>query len=159
MLSIAHLQKSFGDRLAVDDVSFEVRSGETVGLLGPNGAGKTTTLSMMSGISKPVGGSVSFRGQRVHQDANAQHGPSIPYTVATEKMTTAQNVPYNGYAHSLAGMTTQFILLAGIDAGLLLLLARERGIWQRLRAAPLSKAEFLLARTIATALITYSSSR
>ncbi len=109
MLSITHLQKRFGERVAVDDVSFEVRSGETVGLLGPNGA--------------------------------------------TTKMTTAQNVPYNGYAHSFAGMTTQFILLAGIDAGILLLMARERGIWQRLRSAPLSKAEFLLARTIATMLI------
>ncbi len=82
-----------------------------------------------------------------------QHGLNIPYTVATTKMTTAQNVPYNGYAHSFAGMTTQFILLAGIDAGILLLMARERGIWQRLRSAPLSKAEFLLARTIATTLI------
>jgi ABC-2 type transport system permease protein len=82
-----------------------------------------------------------------------QHGLNLPYTVATTKMTTAQNIPYNGYAHSFAGMTTQFILLAGIDAGILLLLARERGIWQRLRSAPLSKAEFLLARTIATTLI------
>jgi ABC-2 type transport system permease protein len=82
-----------------------------------------------------------------------QHGLNLPYTVATTKMTTAQNVPYNGYAHSFAGMTTQFILLAGIDAGILLLMARERGIWQRLRSAPLSKAEFLLARTIATTLI------
>ena len=82
-----------------------------------------------------------------------QHWRNLPYTVATSKMTTAQNVPYNGYAHSFAGMTTQFILLAGIDAGILLLMARERGIWQRLRSAPLSKAEFLLARTIATTLI------
>ena len=50
-------------------------------------------------------------------------------------------------------MTTQFILLAGIDAGIVLLLARERGIWQRLRSAPLSKTEFLLARTLSTGLI------
>ncbi|MEP6884581.1 MAG: ABC transporter permease [Gammaproteobacteria bacterium] len=82
-----------------------------------------------------------------------QHGLSIPYIVATTKVTTAQNIPYNGYAHSFAGMTTQFILLAGIDAGILLLMARERGIWQRLRSAPLSKTQFLLARTIATTLI------
>jgi ABC-2 type transport system ATP-binding protein len=56
--------------VAVDDVSFEVRAGETIGLLGPNGAGKTTTLSMMSGLARPDSGSVSFRGQPVHQDAN-----------------------------------------------------------------------------------------
>ncbi|MGB6310913.1 MAG: ABC transporter permease [Steroidobacteraceae bacterium] len=82
-----------------------------------------------------------------------QRGLSIPYQVAVTKITSAQNVPYNGYAHSFAGMTTQFILLAGIDAGIVLLLARERGIWQRLRSAPLGKAQFLLARIIATALI------
>jgi ABC-2 type transport system ATP-binding protein len=69
MLSISHLQKRFGDRKAVDDVSFEVGAGETVGLLGPNGAGKTTTLSMMCGLARPDGGSVSFQGQTV-QDVN-----------------------------------------------------------------------------------------
>ena len=70
LLSITHLQKRFGDRLAVDDVSFEVRAGETLGLLGPNGAGKTTTLSIMSGLARPDKGSVFFQGQAVHQDAN-----------------------------------------------------------------------------------------
>ena len=70
LLSITHLQKRFGDRIAVDDVSFEVRAGETLGLLGPNGAGKTTTLSIMSGLARPDKGSVFFQGQAVHQDAN-----------------------------------------------------------------------------------------
>jgi len=82
-----------------------------------------------------------------------QRGLSIPYVLATTKVTSAQDVPYNGYAHSFAGMTVQFILFAGIDAGVLLLLTRDRGIWQRLRAAPLQKWQFLLARTFATTLI------
>jgi ABC-2 type transport system permease protein len=82
-----------------------------------------------------------------------QRGLSVPYVVATRAVTSARSVPYNGYAHSFAGMTTQFILLAGIDAGIVLLLARERGIWQRLRSAPLGKAQYLLARIISTALI------
>jgi ABC-2 type transport system permease protein len=85
--------------------------------------------------------------------AGLQRGLSIPYVVATRAVTSARSVPYNGYAHSFAGMTTQFILLAGIDAGIVLLLARERGIWQRLRSAPLGKAQYLLARIISTALI------
>jgi ABC-2 type transport system ATP-binding protein len=70
VLTITHLQKRFGDRIAVDDVSFEVRAGETLGLLGPNGAGKTTTLSIMGGLAQPDQGSVSFQGQAVHQEAN-----------------------------------------------------------------------------------------
>ena len=43
-LSVSHLTKRFGDRTAVDDVSFEVGRGEVFGFLGPNGAGKTTTV-------------------------------------------------------------------------------------------------------------------
>jgi ABC-2 type transport system permease protein len=82
-----------------------------------------------------------------------QGGLRIPYAIATIKVTSPAKIPYNGYAHSFAGMTTQFILFAGIDAGILLLLTRERGIWQRLRSAPLSKTEFLLSRTLATTLI------
>lgn len=47
MLDAAHLSRSFGTRLAVDDVSFRVAPGETYGLLGPNGAGKTTTIRLV----------------------------------------------------------------------------------------------------------------
>ena len=70
MLSVKHLQKRFGERTAVADVSFEIRSGETVGVLGPNGAGKTTTLAMISGLAQPDQGSVSFQGKLVQRDAN-----------------------------------------------------------------------------------------
>ena len=69
MLSINHLRKRFGHRIAVDDVSFDVAMGETVGLLGPNGAGKTTTLSMVSALTQPDGGTVSFKGQLLDQNA------------------------------------------------------------------------------------------
>jgi ABC-2 type transport system permease protein len=82
-----------------------------------------------------------------------QRGLSLPYVIATSRITSSQSTPYNGYAHSFAGMTVQFILFAGIDAGVLLLLTRERGIWQRIRSAPLSKPQFLFARTLATTLI------
>jgi ABC-2 type transport system permease protein len=80
-------------------------------------------------------------------------GLTIPYEVTSTAMAARDGVPYNGYAHSFAGMSVQFILFAGIDAGIVLLLLRQRGLWQRIRAAPLSKGEFLLARTLSTALI------
>jgi ABC-2 type transport system ATP-binding protein len=70
MLAVNHLQKRFGERTAVADVSFEIRSGETLGVLGPNGAGKTTTLAMICGLAQPDQGSVSFQGRLVHRDAN-----------------------------------------------------------------------------------------
>jgi ABC-2 type transport system ATP-binding protein len=52
-----HLTKRFGDRVAVDDVSFEVAAGEVFGFLGPNGAGKTTTVRMLGTLIEPTSGS------------------------------------------------------------------------------------------------------
>jgi ABC-2 type transport system permease protein len=78
---------------------------------------------------------------------------TIPYTVSSTPVTAHDSTPYNSYAHSFAGMAVQFILFAGIDAGVLLLLTRQRGIWQRLRSAPLTRGEFILARALATTLI------
>ncbi|HXC59473.1 MAG TPA: ABC transporter permease, partial [Steroidobacteraceae bacterium] len=85
--------------------------------------------------------------------ASTRVGLTIPYEVTSTAMTARNDVPYNGYAHSFAGMTVQFILFAGIDAGVALLLLRQRGLWQRIRAAPLGKGEFMLARMLSTALI------
>jgi ABC-2 type transport system ATP-binding protein len=65
MLSLAHLIKKFGDRSALNDVSFDVAKGQTLGLLGPNGAGKTTTLSIMSGLLQQGSGTITFDGREV----------------------------------------------------------------------------------------------
>ena len=59
------LTRRFGDLLAVDDLSLEVREGEVFGLLGPNGAGKTTCISMMCGLLAPDSGRTLIRGQPV----------------------------------------------------------------------------------------------
>jgi ABC-2 type transport system ATP-binding protein len=71
MLQVDRLSKRYGERLAVNAISFSIAQGETVGLLGPNGAGKTTAIAMISGISKPDGGEVSLGGMSLAQDANA----------------------------------------------------------------------------------------
>ena len=63
MLKVERLEKSFGDRVAVNDVSFHIEEGETYGLLGPNGAGKTTTISMIAGLLSADGGSVVVGGE------------------------------------------------------------------------------------------------
>jgi ABC-2 type transport system ATP-binding protein len=59
------LKKIFGNITAVDEVSFEVESGEIYGFLGPNGAGKTTTLRMLTGILKPTSGEAEILGMNV----------------------------------------------------------------------------------------------
>ena len=64
-LLVRDLNKSFRYRKVVDNVSFEVRSGQVVGLLGPNGAGKTTSFYMVVGIAKPDSGAIFFDDQDI----------------------------------------------------------------------------------------------
>jgi ABC-2 type transport system ATP-binding protein len=62
VIRVSHLSRRFGSRLALDDVSFEVASGEVVGFLGPNGAGKTTALRVLAGYLPATSGSVQVAG-------------------------------------------------------------------------------------------------
>jgi linearmycin/streptolysin S transport system ATP-binding protein len=71
MLQVDRLSKRYGDRVAVNAISFSIAQGETVGLLGPNGAGKTTAIAMISGISRPDSGEVSLGGLSLAQNAKA----------------------------------------------------------------------------------------
>lgn len=64
-LEARHLQKSYGSRTVVHDVSIAVQKGEVVGLLGPNGAGKTTSFYMIVGLVRADGGSITIDGQSV----------------------------------------------------------------------------------------------
>ncbi len=61
-LSVRRLCKAYGETIAVDGISFEVRHNEIVGLLGPNGAGKTTTISMVLGVLSPDTGEIAVEG-------------------------------------------------------------------------------------------------
>src|SRR5260370_10709166 len=80
-------------------------------------------------------------------------GLIMPYELREEVVTARQGISYNGYAHSFAGMGVQFILFMGIDVGIGVLLQRQRGLWKRLRAAPLSRGLLLGSRTISAAII------
>ena len=62
VISIEHLRKSYGDTVAVEDVSFSVARGEVFGLLGPNGAGKTTTVECLQGLRSRDGGQIEVLG-------------------------------------------------------------------------------------------------
>ncbi|HET19367.1 MAG TPA: ATP-binding cassette domain-containing protein, partial [Chromatiales bacterium] len=62
LIQAQHLSRRYGDNLAVNDVSFEVRRGEVLGFLGPNGAGKSTTMQMLTGNLAPSSGSIRING-------------------------------------------------------------------------------------------------
>jgi ABC-type multidrug transport system ATPase subunit len=68
VVSVANVRKTFGDKVALNDVSFEIPAGQLCGLLGPNGAGKTTLFRLMMGILKATGGTLSINGMDAFED-------------------------------------------------------------------------------------------
>jgi ABC-2 type transport system ATP-binding protein len=91
MIEAQGLTKRYGDKVAVDDLSFTVRPGRVTGFLGPNGAGKSTTMRMILGLDRPTAGSVTVNGKpytRLYSamrevgallDATAVHGGRSAY--------------------------------------------------------------------------------
>src|SRR6058998_3591064 len=67
MIELIHVVKSFGDLVAVDDLSLTVKQGEFFAILGPNAAGKTTTIKVLTGLIKPTSGSAKVCGFDVQQ--------------------------------------------------------------------------------------------
>jgi len=106
MITVERVRRSFGDLVAVDDVSFEVRDGEILGLLGPNGAGKTTTLSMISGVLKPDSGRVLVDGRDIWLEPTEvkRRLGVVPQEVAVyEDLTARDNLSFWGSLYGLSG--------------------------------------------------------
>jgi ABC-2 type transport system permease protein len=82
-------------------------------------------------------------------------GITMPYTVKQEAVTSGDNVAYNGYAHSFAGMGIQFLLFTAIDLGIGILLERQRGLWKRLRSAPLSRLMLLGGKAVSGSIVAF----
>jgi len=108
MLEAAHLTRRFGDRVAVDDVSFQVAAGETYGLLGPNGAGKTTTIRLVCGLLSTDGGEVTVAGMPVSTSAPKAkaHIGYVPQDVSLyPDLTARENLTFFGRLYRLKGAT------------------------------------------------------
>ena len=83
MIEVKNLTKHYGDKKAVDDISFKVKDGEILGFLGPNGAGKSTTMNMLTGYISSTSGTVNINGVDILDDpikakANIGYLPEIP---------------------------------------------------------------------------------
>lgn len=106
VLSCEGLRKTFGDRVAVDDVGFTIAAGETYGLLGPNGAGKTTTISMICGLLNRDAGHVTLQGRALDTDTidvKAAIG-FVPQEVAIyPDLTARENLRFFGKLYDLSG--------------------------------------------------------
>jgi linearmycin/streptolysin S transport system ATP-binding protein len=106
LIRVETLTKKFGDKTAVDGISFAVDGGEIYGLLGPNGAGKTTTLSMISGLLAPDSGRITFEGVDLASDplgCKRQLG-IVPQDVAIyEELSATENLRFWGSLYGLSG--------------------------------------------------------
>jgi branched-chain amino acid transport system permease protein len=109
LLEVDAVRKQFGGLVAVNDVSFELHSGDIVALIGPNGAGKSTTFNIITGVLALSGGTVRWRGQaiggkpsreiaRLGISRTFQHVKMIP------EMTVLENVALGGYGRTQAGV-------------------------------------------------------
>ena len=90
-IEVDQLTKKFGDLVAVNEISFNVRQGEIFGLLGPNGAGKTTLIRMMTTLTPPTSGTARIAGHDIVKDADAvRHALGvIPQALTSDPELTA----------------------------------------------------------------------
>jgi ABC-2 type transport system ATP-binding protein len=110
LLSVSNLTKSYGDRRAVDGVSFQVLAGQTVGLLGPNGAGKSTTVGMLCGLLRPDAGEVRLGGELVGPGAAAakRRIGVVPQDLALyDDLAARENLRLFGALYGLEGAALQ----------------------------------------------------
>jgi ABC-2 type transport system ATP-binding protein len=106
VIEVENLRKSYGDLLAVDDVSFNAEPGEIFGLLGPNGAGKTTSIGCISGLLKPSEGRIRVMGHDVVRDSRASRAKLgvVPQELALyEDLSARENLMYWGSAYGWGG--------------------------------------------------------
>ncbi|MEP7208689.1 MAG: ABC transporter ATP-binding protein [Casimicrobiaceae bacterium] len=124
-VTIEHVTKRYGDVVAVDDVSFNVASGELVTLLGPSGCGKTTTLRMIAGLESVSGGRISIGGEDVTSRSASERDVSMVFQsyALFPHMSVLDNVCYGplsegtpkARARELAQAKLEMLGLAGLE--------------------------------------------
>lgn len=91
VIEVTDLHKRYGSKVAVDNVSFTVDSGEIFGILGPNGAGKTTTVECISGLRRPDGGRISVLGKKPgDKDLKQRLGVQLQESTLQAHLTVAE---------------------------------------------------------------------
>ncbi len=103
LVSVRRLTKRFGDRTAVDGISFDIRRGEIFGLLGPNGAGKSTVVNMLSTYTRPDGGEVLVAGHALGRgDAVKRAIGVVPQELALyEELSAQENLAFYARVYDL----------------------------------------------------------
>ena len=116
VLDVRAIRKQFGGLVAVNDISFQVRSGQITGLIGPNGAGKSTTFNLVTGVLTLTSGEVLFRGERISglgARKIAQRGVSrtFQHVKMVPDMTVLENVALGTHLRSHSGAAKAMLRL------------------------------------------------
>jgi ABC-2 type transport system ATP-binding protein len=109
-LSVSHLGKVYGEKIAVDEISFDVQPAEIVGLLGPNGAGKTTTINMILGILAPTSGTIHIAGMDLaarRREAAELINFAAVYAPLPGNLTVRQNLRVFGLLYDVKNLTAR----------------------------------------------------
>ena len=105
IIKVENLTKKFGDFIAVNAISFEVKKGEIFGFLGANGAGKTTAMKMLIGISKPTSGNAAVAGFDVYKDPDSikkNIGYMSQKFALYDDLTVKENITFFGGIYGLS---------------------------------------------------------
>ena len=114
-LEIDRIAKRYGDVVAVDDLSFEVRAGELFGFVGRNGAGKTTTMRIALGVLAPDAGVVRWLGVPLTFEARRRIGYMPEERGLYPKMLVAEQLAYLGELHGMTGAGARDSALGWLD--------------------------------------------
>ena len=121
MISVKNLSHSYGhdDKLAVNNISFEIEKGETFGFLGPSGAGKSTTQGILTGLLKQQAGEVTVAGydlKKVQNERFNKIGVSFEQSNVYSKLTAKENLDYYAKLFDVPTRDSMELLrLAGLD--------------------------------------------
>jgi branched-chain amino acid transport system permease protein len=131
LLQIEKARKQFGGVIAVNDVSFEVKTGEIVALIGPNGAGKSTTFNLITGVLTSSGGTISVFGKKVdnappQEIAKLGISRTFQHVKLVPDMSVLENVAIGAHLRGQAGaLSSMFRLDRADEARLLAEAARQ----------------------------------
>ncbi len=138
-IRVERLTRRFGDFVAVDEVTFDVRAGEIFGFLGSNGAGKSTTIRMLCGLLRPSSGTAYVGGIDVGRDPEGvkrRIGYMSQRFSLYEKLTVEQNIEFFGGVYGLTGdrfeARRRFVLdMAGLQGREKTLTSALSGGWRQ----------------------------
>ena len=109
-LEVIELSKTYGNNVAVKNVSFKIKKNEIIGILGPNGCGKTTTIGMILGLLKPSSGKVLIKGVEVEvKRVDLLHNLNFisPYIELPKKLTVRENLEVYGRLYDVKNLKSK----------------------------------------------------